>query len=355
MAMFKAARFAVAGAAGFSTACYMSQWNVVQADEKQRVWPPIHVLERPANQTEYKGATYFSDGIIDKAGAGHGLSATWKPYRLEEVLPINHNTSKFVFSFTDPDETYSLPMCSTIELGVKLSNGKAAHRLYTPITSNGSKGGFECIIKHYQHGCFTPALFGVKEGEFVLGRMKHLKHAFKPDSYDHVGCIAAGTGIAPILQVIRGCLQESDHTKVSLLFSNRRQGDILVKEELDNLAKKYPDRFKVVHILQRPPVEWTGETGRLTHQMIAKYLPAPTAEREAGKKTLIAVSGPDKLMEIVAGCNPGNTAVWRNGNDLTLASERAKQVSCPNANIQGSMRQGILAQCGYDVNDVYRF
>ena len=351
--MYKAARFAAAGAAGFSSACYLSGLNIVQADENKRVWPPIHELEKPKHRPDYKGLTYFSDSMVDKNTAS-ALSMAWKPYRLEEILPINHNTSKFVFSFTDPDSTYQLPMCTTIELGVRLESGKAAHRLYTPVTTNGSKGGFECIIKHYQHGCFTPALFKLKEGDHVMGRMKHLKLEFKPDTYDSVGCIAAGTGIAPILQVIRGCLEGSENTKVSLLFSNRRQGDILVREELESLNKQYPGRFKATHILQKPPVDWTGETGRITHKMIARHLPPPTTERASGK-TLICVSGPDKLMESVAGCNPTNTQQWRNGNDLSLAEERAKQVSCPFANTQGSMRQGVLAECGYTVTEVYRF
>ncbi|KAJ9445748.1 NADH-cytochrome b5 reductase-like protein [Diplonema papillatum] len=317
-----------------------------------RVWPPEFQLEEPVNTPlPEKSPAYFADSAVASDPTKGPLTSMWKQFRLEEVLPVNHNTAKFIFSFSDPDIEYSLPPCSTLELGLKLPGSNvAAHRLYTPITPNKTKGGFECIVKVYQQGCFTPSLFKLKPGDTIWARVQHLKMKYKRGDYDFVGCIAGGTGIAPMLQIIRAVLSDpEDPTKVSLLFSNRRSCDILLKSELDALQKFYPERFSVTYCLQEPPLGWEGEVGRVSHAMVARTMPPPDS------RCCVCLSGPDKMMEAVGGCSAGNMAFWRNTNDGVMPALRAKQVSSPTANSGAIMMSGILFECGYTQNEVYRF
>eukprot|EP01059_Diplonema_ambulator_P035530 TRINITY_DN838_c0_g2_i1.p1 TRINITY_DN838_c0_g2~~TRINITY_DN838_c0_g2_i1.p1 ORF type:complete len:378 (+),score=135.78 TRINITY_DN838_c0_g2_i1:52-1134(+) len=360
--MFRiASRMVGAGAFGFTAGC-MWQVSTTGAEELHhaspisclsgRVWPPQNTLDtEPRPELKKEGwPSFFADGKVAADPTKGGLTTNWKVFKLEEKLPINHNTVKFVFSFDDPETEYTLPPCSTLELGVRLPGGQGAYRLYTPITPNNTKGGFECVVKLYTQGCFTPHLFKMNPGDAIFARVKHLKLKYKKGDYKNVGCIAGGTGIAPMLQVIRAVLSDpEDTTKVSLLFSNRRYRDILMKAELDDLAKRFPDRFNVTYCLQEPPLGWEGEVGRVTHSMVARTMPQP------GPENIVCLSGPDKMMELVGGCNMANTYLWRNTSDLSLAVSRAKQVSSPIANNQGNMMQGILFECGYKDGEVYRF
>ena len=58
--------------------------------------------------------------------------------------------------------------------------------------------------------------------------------------------VAAGTGITPMLQVMRDLLKTAgDDTKISMLFANQTEEDILLWKELDAEQAKYPDQVKV--------------------------------------------------------------------------------------------------------------
>jgi len=87
--------------------------------------------------------------------------------------------------------------------------------------------------------------------------------------------IAGGTGITPMLQIIRAALKNTqDATKLTLIYANVNYEDILLKEELDDLAYKYAWRFKVYYVLNNPPTGWTGGVGFVSKEQIAKHLPA---------------------------------------------------------------------------------
>lgn len=126
-----------------------------------------------------------------------------------------------------------------------------------------------------------------------------------------LGMIAGGTGITPMLQVcrmtpqlpvieyvcsdnwqiIRAILSNPhDPTNVSLVFANETEDDILLKEELDVLAKKH-DNFNVHYVLNNPPADWTGGIGFVTREMIEKWLPRPA------KDVKILLCGPPAMIK----------------------------------------------------------
>jgi cytochrome-b5 reductase len=83
----------------------------------------------------------------------------------------------------------------------------------------------------------------------------------------------------------------NDNTKVSLLFANQTEGDILVREMLEDLRNKNPDRFKLHYTLDRPPAGWQYSSGFITEEMIKNQMPPPGAE------TLILACGPPPMIK----------------------------------------------------------
>ena len=62
-----------------------------------------------------------------------------------------------------------------------------------------------------------------------------------------------GTGITPMLQLIRQVFRDkNDRTCLSLLFANQTEEDILLREELEEVQKEYPERFKLWYTVDRP-------------------------------------------------------------------------------------------------------
>lgn len=82
-----------------------------------------------------------------------------------------------------------------------------------------------------------------------------------------------------MFQIIQHALTlPNDKTKITLIFSNVSEKDILVKETLDKWAADHKDRLKVVYALDKGDENWKGETGFVTLDLIKKHLAPPTAE-----------------------------------------------------------------------------
>ena len=141
-------------------------------------------------------------------------------------------------------------------------------------------------------------MFESPEGGFA--RMKYLGNGdFKrvkvdePQKYTKLGFIAGGSGITPCFSMMQASIKSGETciTEMGLLFSNKTEGDILIKDEIEELQKMRSD-LKVGHTLTRQEEVPEGMfKGRITREMIEKTLPAPS------DSTLIFICGPQALRE----------------------------------------------------------
>ena len=93
------------------------------------------------------------------------------------------------------------------------------------------------MSKHFAH---------MKVGDTLECKGPIMKLEYKPNMRKSIGMVAGGTGITPMLQVIEEVLRNpADKTTLSLVFGNVTQNDILLKDRIDALAAKHPQRFKV--------------------------------------------------------------------------------------------------------------
>lgn len=92
----------------------------------------------------------------------------------------------------------------------------------------------------------------------------------------------------PLYQILTHALPDpANKTKFTLIFANLTEEDILLREEFDDLKKKYSDKFDVVYALDKPKEDWKGETGHLTGEVLKKYLAKP----ELGEKVKVFICG----------------------------------------------------------------
>jgi cytochrome-b5 reductase len=92
---------------------------------------------------------------------------------------------------------------------------------------------------------------------------------------------SGGSGITPMLQVIEEILgNPDDKTDVSLVFGNLTPNDILLKDRLDDLAKKHSN-FKVFYVVDKAPlggVLFRGATGYITQDILSKQVAGPSED-----------------------------------------------------------------------------
>ncbi|KAJ3295475.1 NADH-cytochrome b5 reductase [Borealophlyctis nickersoniae] len=198
----------------------------------------------------------------------------WREFPLKEKVIITHNTAIYRFSLPNPDDVLGLPIGQHISVAVEIE-GKDVQRSYTPTSSDDDLGHFDLLIKA---SCVVEILIfagGLQIGQNI--RVKGPKGQFRytPNCVRAFGMIAGGTGITPMLQIIKAVLKNPlDITEIDLIFANVKEEDILLRDELDDLAKKHP-QFRVHYVLNEPPAGWTGGVGFVTKEFIQKHCPPP--------------------------------------------------------------------------------
>ena len=88
----------------------------------------------------------------------------------------------------------------------------------------------------------------------------------------------------------------SDKTKVTLVFGNLTEEDILLKPEFERLENTYPNRFRAFYLLDKPPEGWTQGSGHITSDLLKTVLPEPKEE-----EFKVFVCGPPGLCKAVSG------------------------------------------------------
>ncbi|RKU41269.1 NADH-cytochrome b5 reductase [Coniochaeta pulveracea] len=208
----------------------------------------------------------------------------FQEFELKEKTVISHNVAIYRFNLPTPRSVLGLPIGQHISIGAAIpqpdGSAKEVVRSYTPISGDHQPGYFDLLIKSYPTGNISKHMAGLAVGQTI--RVKGPKGAFvySPNMVRHFGMIAGGTGITPMLQVIRAIIRgrkAGDRTEVDLIFANVTQQDILLKEDLDELAASDPG-VRVHYVLDKPPEGWTGGVGYVTADMITKWLPAPAPD-----------------------------------------------------------------------------
>lgn len=96
-------------------------------------------------------------------------------------------------------------------------------------------------------------------------------------------CIAAGSGITPMLSIATSLLANPE-TQLTLLYGNRSTGSVMFAEELADLKNRYGPRFELVHVLSREPRDVELFSGRLDGERLRRLL-----------STLVPVAGLDHV------------------------------------------------------------
>jgi len=219
----------------------------------------------------------------------------YQRFALKEKKDITHNTHIYRFALHHEDEVLGLPIGKHMSFRAVV-DGKEVYRPYTPISSDDDKGYFDLMIKVYPQGKMSQHIDHLKIGDTIEVKGPKGQFDYQPNMKRHIGMLAGGTGITPMLQIINAILKNpADKTKISLIFGNVLEEDILLREQLEGLAEKRSDQFSLFHVLNKPPEGWTHGVGFVSAEMIKEHLPPP------GDDNLVLMCGPTPMNNAMAG------------------------------------------------------
>lgn len=97
-----------------------------------------------------------------------------------------------------------------------------------------------------------------------------------PDETRTIACVAAGSGITPVLSIAATVLETEPASEVLLVYGNRNSSSVMFLEPLADLKNRYPDRLTVLHVLSAEPQLSDLLTGRIDADKIATVLSNPS-------------------------------------------------------------------------------
>jgi len=235
--------------------------------------------------------------------------------KLIEKVVLSHDTRLFRFELPSPQHCLGLPIGQHIYLSARVG-GSLVVRPYTPTSSDEDLGRMDLVVKVYhanvhpkfpEGGKMTQYLESLALGDTIdvrgpSGLLEYLgkgDFSIKPDKKQpgevvkakRVSMIAGGTGITPMLQLIRAVFRDNqDSTELSLLFANQTEEDILLRKELEEIQEEFPQRFKLWYTVDRPTEGWNYSSGFINAEMIEKALFPPSNDN------LVLLCGPPPMI-----------------------------------------------------------
>ena len=200
-----------------------------------------------------------------------------------------HLTVKFQLDGKEERRSYSMcssPLESDLSVTVKkVEGGKVSTHIHQNI-----KAGDVIEVMQPDGRFFTPLHEDNKKNYYLVG---------------------AGSGITPLMSILKTVLEKEPMSFVFLLYGNRNEDCIIYNNELENLQKRYAGQLIVEHILSQPKrekksgigglfskgkISWEGETGRIDGAVMKKFLEKNAPRHKASE---FFVCGPGGMIDSV--------------------------------------------------------
>ncbi|MDQ3393910.1 MAG: ferredoxin--NADP reductase [Bacteroidota bacterium] len=179
-------------------------------------------------------------------------------------------------------------------------NGEKVRRAYSLCTSPCCDEYPAVTVKIVEGGKMSTYLNKTLKIGDVLEIMEPMGH-FTTDVISsnkrHIILFGGGSGITPLLSIIKAILHGEHQSILSLVYANRDEKSIIFKDKITSLLEKFPGRLNIVHVLDNAPINWQGPSGLLSPEMLKKIL-AELPEWKT-EQTVYLMCGPEGMMNNV--------------------------------------------------------
>jgi ferredoxin-NADP reductase len=183
-----------------------------------------------------------------------------------------------------------------VDIRLTAEDGYQAQRSYSIASAPANDGQLELTVERVEGGEVSPFL----HDEVIVGDRFEVRgpiggyFVWDATSPGPLLLVAGGSGVVPLMAVVRHRARVGSSAPCALLYSSRTLADIIYSAELEALAARN-DGLRVVHTLTREqPPNWTGYSRRIDATMLGEVL------AKTGTSANVFVCGPTPLVEAAA-------------------------------------------------------
>ena len=211
---------------------------------------------------------------------------------IKEVVDVAKDAVNLVF---DKPESFEYEPGQFITI-IKEVNGKKIRRAYSLCTTPFEDQNPAVTIKRVDGGAMSNDLNdNARAGDEVeiMEPMGMFTTAYNPENKRQAVFFGGGSGITPLMSIIRSILLKEPESSATLVYGNRTEEYVIFKELITSLQEKHPDRFKAIHILEEGEADYNG---RPTEKMIKQICESISVNGE----TEFYICGPQPMMDVVS-------------------------------------------------------
>ena len=204
---------------------------------------------------------------------------------MKEIIPRTYNVTSFRF----PRPAQLDYKAGQFLFVTFKADGKELSKHFSFSSSPTEKAQIE-FTKKLSDSEFSAVLRGLKKGDWARIDAPYGKFTFEGE-YKKIGLLGGGIGITPFMGICKYCTDMRLDTKITLLYGNRTESDIVFRKELEALQEQNKN-LKVVFTLNEADSRWKGATGFITADMIQKKIPDY-------KDTVFYTCGPPAMVKVM--------------------------------------------------------
>ena len=194
------------------------------------------------------------------------MSIHFHPLRVKEIKKETADCVSVCFEI--PEElrkTFAYKQGQSLTMRAMI-NGEEVRRTYS-ICSSPLDTEWKVAIKKVEGGLFSGfANDELKSGDTleVMEPVGKFYTDLDPSQKKNYLAFAAGSGITPVLSLVKTTLKTEPGSSFTLVYGNKSRGSIIFFEELEGLKNLYMERFTLVHVLSREKTDAVINFGRIT-------------------------------------------------------------------------------------------
>ncbi|SHJ58811.1 ring-1,2-phenylacetyl-CoA epoxidase subunit PaaE [Reichenbachiella agariperforans] len=227
-------------------------------------------------------------------------------------------------------------LTALVEIG-----GQMERRCFSLNSAPGIEEELSITVKRLNDGDVSSQLFEtVKVGNRI--KVLHPQGEFTvtpdPENKRHILLFGGGSGIAPLMSILKTVLNLEPKSIVSLFYGNRDEESIIYNEELKDLKFDFKDRLNLVHILEDPGTKQSYRKGRVERGQVPELL--KLVPKFPFGHTYCYICGPSGMMIeaeaglLMSGVPRSNIFIERYSQQVSIHEVRAKGALVQNRDIR---------------------
>lgn len=200
------------------------------------------------------------------------MSIHFHPLRIKEVKKETPECVSIVFDIPETlEKDFRFKQGQSLTMRA-LINGEEVRRTYS-ICSSPLDHEWRVAVKKVDGGLFSSfANELLKKGDQleVMEPVGRFYTELNASNHKNYLAFAAGSGITPVLSIIKTTLAAEPQSSFTLVYGNRNRSSVIFFEELEALKNRFMQRFNLVHILSRERTDSALNFGRIDQQKLTE-------------------------------------------------------------------------------------